>query len=830
MVYRIAFLFSAAFFVGCGADDGSNSGAVISVEPPESKYSLTIVVGDGSHSSASASIYDDSGSLLLTETIGNDGTLDVQLDLTPQVVNIEVSGGSVIDPVNHEIVDFGYNKLSTKITLTSDEMSISSPVNYLTKLAKTLPEPEAFVDFVGFDVFETEPTSYTKVPSTISNSAKARFLLDALYRFAYDNGISPLFLIGFLESDLLDGKLDGQGASGPLYLNAEYLTVDIYRYRLSLSAVRQSYAAGYLSTEFIAYADEIGSSDSEVLNGGTLFNVSSLSPEITKSNLANGSSLSDTVEFTFDVAEVVGIDSVEVLLNGQLLAKDQVRYSNIGDYKGQISFLLNTSLYPRGSNTINVTVSDGIGNSASEDYVYTFNSSDAAITTAYPNALYTRDAVEVGAYGSYAGAVCSISVDGVIRDSNTMYKTDSNCYSILDTRSINDGIHAFDVTVSAPNGTSDYISASFFSDNTSPEISLTSPSTGDYASGFIDIDAYVSDSIQLLSGSLYQGQTLLTSNLHEGPYSLDTTSFPDGETYFKILAEDSAGNTAQYLFLLNVENSTPEVGDGYPVPGTYAGNITVGAKGSYENSTCSITVDGSPRLASQIIKTDSDCYSVISASNLTDGLHTYAVIATTVGGASVRTEGEFTTDNTVPSVTNVLPVNNSYITGIFNISATIGDNQNLKTARLYQGNTLIAVDLQDSAFAIDSSNYADGETNFKIVAEDAAENETEAEIRLIFDNTLPEVEITDPWDGETITSSFTVRWQQSDTVGFCDDVDASTELIVGGLHYAGAYSHQEQYRININNRPEGWNEIKVIVTDCVGHQAEHSINVNFSPN
>lgn len=825
----ICFLATATLF-GCGAEDGSNSGVGISVEPPESKYSLTIVTGDGSHSSALASIYDEAGTLLLTETIGNDGTLDVQLDLAPQVVNIEVSGGSAIDPVNHEIVDFGYNKLSTRITLTSNEMSVTSPVNYLTKLANSLPEPETFVELVGFDVFETEPMSYTKVPNTISNSAKARFLLDALYRFAYDEGISPFFLIGFLESDLRDGKFDGQGAGGPLYLNSEYLTVDIYRYKLSLSAVRQAYAAGYLSADFVAYADEIGSSDSEVLNGGTLFNVSSLFPDIMTSNHASGSSLSDTVEFTFDVAEVVGVDSLDVSLNGQSLPKDQIEYLKIDDYNGQISFLLNTSLYPHGSNIISVTVVDGIGNSASEDYVYTFNSSDAGITSAYPSGLYVRDAVQVGAFGSYAGAVCSVSVDGVIRDSNTMYKTDSNCYTILDTRSINDGIHAFDVTVSAPNGTSGYINGSFFSDNTAPEISLTSPSDGDYASGFVDVTAYISDSIQISSGSLYQGQTLLTSNLHQGSYSLDTTLFLDGETYFKILAEDSAGNTAQYLFLLNIENSTPEVGDGYPVPGTYAGNITVGAEGSYENSTCSITVDGSPRLASQIIKTDSDCYSVISSSNLTDGLHTYAVVATTIGGASVSTEGEFTTDNTVPSVTNVLPDNNSYISGIFNISATIGDNQNLNTARLYQGNTLIAVDLQDSAFAIDSSNYADGETSFKIIAEDAAGNETEAEIRLIFDNTLPEVQITDPWDGETVTSSFTVRWQQSDTVGFCDDVDASTELIVGGLHYAGAYSHREQYRININNRPEGWNEIKVIVTDCAGHQEEHSINVNFSPN
>jgi len=827
MVYRIAFLFNAALFiVGCGADgDGDVSNPIL-----ESDYSISVLVGDGSNFGATASIYDDSGVLLLSGDVGDDGVFDANINLAPQSLNIEVSGGSVIDPIDKETIDFSYNQLSTRITLKPDENIILSPVNFLTKLAQALPSPSSFNSLTGFDVLKTEPTNYTKLPTSISDGSKARFLLDGLYRFAHDEGMSPLAFIDLIEYDLQDGKFDGIGANGVIYLGGELLTTDTYRYKLPLSAVRQAYTADYLSSEFIAYANQIGMSTSDVLAGGTLFNVSSLSPLVAVKAPLAGASLSGSVDFTFDVSEVLGIESVNVSLNGVSLMSDQFDYVSDGNYTGELTFTLNTDLYPNGANKIDVVISDGIGNSVSESYSYIFNSSAAYISTPYPLGAYVRDAVEVGAYGSYEGAECAVYVDDVIQPANRMHKSNSNCYSNVDTRYMLDGTHTFEVVINAPNGVSDRAVGSFITDNTNPEILLSSPEDGDYVSGVVDITVYISDSIQVSSGSLYQGQTLLTSSLHQGSYSLDTTAFPDGDTYFKVVAEDTAGNSSQYIFLVKIENTVPGIGDGYPSAGTYSGDVTIGAAGSYENATCSITVDGFPRSDAQIIKSDSDCYSVMGASYLTDGTHTYEIVATTAGGATVSTQGGFTSDNTPPTISNITPLNDSYISSNFSISANIGDNLQLQFGKLFKDGVLLTTTLQNGAFWVDSASYDDGNTDFTIIAEDAAGNETEAEIPLIFDNTPPEIEITYPFDGDTITSSFTVRWQQSDTVGFCDDVDASTELIVGGLHYGSAYAHQEQYGVNINNRPEGQNEIKVVVTDCAGHQSEHAINVIFSPN
>jgi|DeeseametaMP0747_FD_contig_123_19824_length_10778_multi_9_in_2_out_2_9 hypothetical protein len=827
MASHIAYLSSlviAAALVGCGGEDDGSTPIL------ELDYSISVVAGDGSNVGAKASIYDDSGVLLLSGNVGDNGIFDTNINLAPQSLNIEISGGSVIDPVDQEVIDFGYNKLSTQITLKSDETIILSPVNYLTRLARALPLPTSFNSLTGFDVFKTEPINYTKLPTSISDGSKARFLLDGLYRFAHDEGMSPLAFIDLVEYDLKDGRFDGKGTNGVIYLGGELLTTDTYRYRLPLSSVRQAYAAGYLNSEFIAYANQIGTSTSDVIAGGTLFNVSSLSPLVAAKTPLEGASLSGVVDFTFDVSEVLGIESVNVSLNGVSLMSDQFDYVSNENYTGELSFRLNTDLYPNGTNKIDVVISDGIGNSVSESYSYIFNSSAAYISTPYPVGAYVRDAVEVGAYGSYEGAECAVYVDDVIQSENRMHKSNSNCYSNVDTRDMLDGTHTFEVVINAPNGVSDRAVGSFITDNTNPEILLSSPEDGDYVSGIIDIAVYISDSIQVSSGSLYQGQTLLTSSLHQGSYSLDTTVFPDGDTYFKVVAEDSAGNSSQYIFLVKIENTVPGVGDGYPSPGTYSGDVTIGAAGSYENATCSITVDGFPRSDAQIIKSDSDCYSVMGASYLTDGTHTYEIVATTAGGATVSTQGGFTSDNTPPTVSNISPSNDSYISSNFSISANIGDNLQLQFGKLFKDGVLLTTTLQDGAFLVDSASYNDGSTDFTIIAEDAAGNETEAEIPLIFDNTPPEIEITYPFDGDTMTSSFTVRWQQSDTVGFCDDVDASTELIVGGLHYGSAYAHQEQYGVNINNRPEGQNEIKVIVTDCVGHQSEHAINVIFSPN
>lgn len=648
MASRIAYLSNfliAAALVGCGGDEADST-----PDPePRSTYNLSVAVGDGSHLASMVSVYSEQGELLAGGNPDSDGIVELNLNqIRPQEVSIVSTGGTAIDPSGGDLVQYDFDELLSSLSL-SDVTDINASINYLTTLALALDNPDDLSEMLGFNVFSVTPTRYDSTPTSVTDSAKARFVLDALSRFARAEGSSILPLVDFIRSDLTDGLLDGVGESGQLYLGGEPLTAQRYRKGLLLSAVRQAYAAGYLSSDFVSYADEVGSSESSLLAGSALYKVSSEPLLVSAESHPSGSAVSGDVQFAFSVSEIVAAESIQVLLNGSALLESQYSYES-ENYTGELLVSLSTQLYLNGENTLEVVVTDAVGVTTTQVFNYTFTNGGAVVTSGYPlSGSHVKGRVNVGGSGSFEGATCTISIDGTARVPATILKSPTSCYTAVETTGLNDGSHTFQVTATAQNGTSDSYYGSFYVDNTAPTITNVSPASSKYVTGSFNIDAFLSDNLLLWKGNLYHDSTLLTSTLHQTDYTVDSTSYSEGATDFQIVAEDRAGNTDE---------------------------------------------------------------------------HTVSVV---------------------------------------------------------------------------------------------------------IDNTAPTVQITFPWDGDVVTSSFSLRWNQSDSVGFCDDV-YTAKIIVGGIEYADAFNDRGQYPININNRPAGNNEIRVVVTDCAGHQSSHSITVNFSPN
>ena len=648
MASRIAYLSSvviAAALVGCGGEDSGEQPS----EAPKSTYAFNVPLGDRSHLASTVTVYGEDGKYLTQGSPDEDGVVYLELYQVPaQTVSMVSVNGVAIDPVADVLIDYSFYELLSTYTLTSSTQ-VEAPVNYLTTLAVALDRPEDFSDLVGFDVFGVAPTRYDEIPTSFNDSAKARFLFDALSHWALSEGMGILPLVDFIRSDLTDGLLDGVGDSGQLYLGGEPLTAQRYRKELLLSAVRQAYAAGYLSSEFVYYADEVGSSESSLLAGSALYKVSAEPLLVSAESHPSGSAVSGDVQFAFSVSEIVAAESVQVLLNGSALLESQYSYES-ENYVGELVVSLSTQLYLNGENTLEIVVTDAVGVTTNQAFTYTFTNGGAVVTSGYPlSGSHVKGQVNVGGSGSFEGATCTISIDGTARVPSTILKSPTNCYTAVETTELNDGSHTFQVTATAQNGTSDSYYGSFYVDNTAPTITNVSPASSTYVTGSFNIDAFLSDNLLLWKGNLYHDSTLLTSTLHQTDYTVDSTSYSEGATDFQIVAEDRAGNTDE---------------------------------------------------------------------------HTVSVV---------------------------------------------------------------------------------------------------------IDNTAPTVQITYPWDGDVITSSFTLRWEQNDSVGFCDDL-YKTDVVIGGTKYVTVYNEREQYPININNRPEGINEILLVVTDCVGHQATHSISVDFSPN
>jgi hypothetical protein len=650
MASRTAFLSSIFLFAGlsgCGGENGE--GGV----PPQSgalaqDYELTVVLGDGSHVSSVAYIYDSTGQAIVSGGVEGGVVVFDLKDVEPQTLSIVSEGGAAIDPVGGEQVDLKFNELRSRVTLGNDSTVIAA-VNYLTDLANVMDSPSVLSDLLGFDVFSVDPIKFDITQPDTTDSSRARFVLDGLSRFAYMEGTSILPLIDLMKNDLFDGRLDGQGVSGQLYLSGRELSSRRYREGLSLSSVRQAHASDYLSPFFIEYADAIGSSESGLLVGSSLYKVSTSPLLVSADSHPNGAAVSGDVQFTFAVSEIVGVDSVRVLLNGSDLFESQYSYTS-ENYNGALAVSLNTQLYLNGENTLQIILTDAIGVTADQSFTYVFTNGGAVVTT------------------------------------------------------------------------------------------------------------------------------------------------------------------------------------GYPSPGSHVkGRVNVGASGSYDETSCTISIDGTPRVPATIIKSPTNCYTAVETTGLNDGSHTFQVTATAANGTSDSYHGSFYVDNTAPAITDVSPASSTYVTGNFDIEASLSDNLALWKGNLYHDSILLTSTLHQSAYTVNSTNYAEGATDFRVVAEDRAGNTDEHTVSVVIDNAAPTVEITFPWDGEVVTSSFSLRWNQGDSVGFCDDV-YTAKIIVGGIEYADAFNDRGQYPININNRPAGNNEIRVVVTDCAGHQSSHSITVNFSPN
>ena len=647
MASRIAYLFSlllAAALAGCGGESGEQTGS-----EQAQTYAVNIALGDGSHLASTVSVYGEDGELITSGSPNPDGIAELQLyQVQPQVVSIVSVGGTAIDPAGGDLVEYAFNELQSAYSLSAST-EVYASVNYLTTLAVALDHPGDLSDLLGYDVLSVKPARFDSIPTSLNDSAKSRFMLDALSRWARTEGISIISLVGLIRSDLSDGLLNGIGDSGQLYLGGEPLTAKRYRKGLLLSAVRQAYDAGYLSSEFVSYADEVGSSASSLLAGSAMYRVSAEPLLVSAESHPDGSAVSGDVQFAFSVSEIVAAESIQVILNGSALPESQYSYES-ENYVGELLVSLSTQLYLNGENTLEVVVTDAIGVTTSQVFDYTFTNGGAVVTSGYPQSgSHVKGRVNVGGSGSFEGATCTISIDGTARVPATILKSPTSCYTAVETTELNDGSHTFQVTATAQNGTSDSYYGSFYVDNTAPTITNVSPASSTYVTGSFNIDAFLSDNLLLWKGNLYHDSTLLTSTLHQTDYTVDSTSYSEGATDFQIVAEDRAGNIDE---------------------------------------------------------------------------HTVSVV---------------------------------------------------------------------------------------------------------IDNTAPTVQITYPLNGDDMNSGFTLRWIQRDSVGFCNDA-YTAKIYVGGIEYANSFNNEYgTYPININNRPAGTNELRVVVTDCAGHSTSSAITVTFSP-
>ncbi len=128
----------------------------------------------------------------------------------------------------------------------------------------------------------------------------------------------------------------------------------------------------------------------------------------------------------------------------------------------------------------------------------------------------------------------------------------------------------------------------------------------------------------------------------------------------------------------------------------------------------------------------------------------------------------------------------------------------------------------EGSFAIENLKLTAGRNEITAVAQDAAGNESQSSMPAIvdYDTTPPDLEITHPEEGETITGFESEITIEGKTEEGGIKVSVNDRLVI--VSPEGGFSYQYSLK-------EGENTFKIIAIDKAGNQTEKELKVNYSP-
>jgi predicted dehydrogenase len=190
-------------------------------------------------------------------------------------------------------------------------------------------------------------------------------------------------------------------------------------------------------------------------------------------------------------------------------------------------------------------------------------------------------------------------------------------------------------------------------------------------------------------------------------------------------------------------------------------------------------------------------------------------------------------DTTPPEVSIVSPVGGEFVAGTISVSVSASDDIGVTAVELYLDGGFLSVDnTAPFSFTWDTTRTADGTHTLQARAYDAAGNvASSAEINVIVqtavsDTTAPQVAITFPADGSTVSKLVKIQVQASD-----DRQMQQVQLFVDGSLFRSATCEAEScsLRFNWNTRKvaKGWHTLSAIAHDAAGNMGTSSaVNVD----
>ena len=415
--------------------------------PPEHEPGIISgKVVDGVISNATVTIYalegGNRGRRLGGGTTDSDGQYSVEIRAASQLVLIEAAGGTYVEQATGTTVTIPAGSVLRAIVPYETGLPLTSMVTPITHLVSGLTyykirqgisplqaynEAKAIIEqYLTIDTTSAEPIDITQAGNTVNSASD-----EALYGF-YLASISDLSLwasnrnqvtphttytsIGITQimyNDIQsDGILDGvgfdlDGNPMPLAIGIIPLSAETYRATFSLHLLAISDATENSTSlkpvDLQIVAEDLATKSSDLFPANAVLDLSSQSPTVSLAQPAQ-TAYSGTITLPLAIGGFLDADTISVSVDGNLVG------AVVNPQVPQV--VVDTTLYPPdGSHVLGITATDILGNTASDNFILSFDNTNPVINVTSPSITNANTITLSGTYSDNLAGVYSIEVN-----------------------------------------------------------------------------------------------------------------------------------------------------------------------------------------------------------------------------------------------------------------------------------------------------------------------------------------------------------------------------------------------------------------------------------
>ena len=377
-------------------------------------------------------------------------------------------------------------------------------------------------------------------------------------------------------------------------------------------------------------------------------------------------------------------------------------------------------------------------------------------------------------------------------------------------------------------GNESQVSRSVLLDLDLPTVAIGAPQPGALISGLIMVMVEANDaSSGIASVTLYvDGQAQTTLNQSPFNFTLDTSTFTSGLHTITVRAIDRAGNQAEASISATMDNTPPNVAITAPVSGTaVSGSIIVSVQASDAVSgiaSVSFFVNG--QFQATVNQPPYDF--LMNTLLFTSGSHTITARGVDNAGNQAEASILIIFDHLSPTISIVSPASGSTVSGTITITVEATDPiSGVASVTLFvDGQSQTVQNQPPFAFVLNSLLFSSGPHTITARGVDNAGNQAEGSISIIFDHLPPDVSITSPASGSTVSGTIAVTVETSDSISGV----VSVTLSVDSQPHSTLSQPPFSFTVDTSVLAPGPHTLAARASDSVGNEAEASITITVA--